>query len=187
MTRVDKLGIVLTNKSRQKVILMVNKIDENEPAIERIIEYHDSNASQRLFVKFIFAVLINLTVLNLFVEYWGLVIIDSFTITFLSAILLQSLLKLSLKAEHYVSAYFKSKEGTKAIVLRWLSVYGILFGAKIIMLEAINLLFGEKVQFLGPLGGLVSFLAVIFMIVIVEVVIIKIYLALGDKKESSEK
>ena len=157
-------------------------IDKDEPVIERIIEYRDSNDSQRLFIKFTFAVLINLTVLNLFVEYWSWVIIDSFTITLLSAILLQALLKLSLKAEHHVSAYFKAKEGTRAKVLRWLSVYGILFGGKIIMLESINLLFGDEVQFLGTWNGLIAFIAVIITIVIVEVLVIRIYLALGDKK-----
>ncbi len=47
---------------------------------------------QALFIKYFFAVLVDLTVLNLFVEYWHVVEIDSFTISLLAAALLQLLL-----------------------------------------------------------------------------------------------
>ena len=48
---------------------------------------------QRLFVRYLLAVLIDLTVLNLFVEYWDKIVIDSFTISLLAAVLLQILLR----------------------------------------------------------------------------------------------
>ena len=127
------------------------------------------------------AVLVDLTVLNLFEEYWSYVTIQSFTISLAAAILLQVLLKLSIAAEHRIANYFKSKKGVSPKVLRGLSTYVILVGSKIIMLEAINLMFGDKVVFTGPLNGVVAFFAVIFIILIAEITVGKIYFALEDK------
>ena len=56
------------------------------------------NTPQRLFVGYTLAVLVDLTVLNFYDEYWDFVTIDSFTISFAAALLLQLLLKLSIKA-----------------------------------------------------------------------------------------
>jgi len=50
------------------------------------------NARQQLFIRYFTAILIDLTVLNLFDEYWEYVEIDSFTISLLAALLLQVLL-----------------------------------------------------------------------------------------------
>ena len=56
------------------------------------------------------------------------------------------------------------------------------------MLEAINILFGDKVSFTGPLNGVVAFFAVVFVILISEVVVSKIYFALDDSdKELAEQ
>ena len=52
---------------------------------------------QVLFVRYLTAIMIDLTVLNLFEEHWDAVIIDSFTISLLAAVLLQVLLKVTLK------------------------------------------------------------------------------------------
>ncbi|MFA0125052.1 hypothetical protein AB4400_27195, partial [Vibrio sp. 10N.261.48.A2] len=65
--------------------------------------------------------------------------------------------------------------------------YIILVGSKFVMLEAINLLFGEKVSFTGPWNGVVAFFAVVFTILIAEVIVSKIYFALDDKQESNLK
>lgn len=139
------------------------------------------NTPQRLFVGYTLAVLVDLTVLNFFDEYWDYVTIESFTISFAAAILLQLLLKLSISAEHKVANYFKTKTGTAPKVYRGLSTYVILVGSKFVMLEAINILFGEKVTFSGPWNGVIAFFAVVFTILISEVVISKIYFALSDQ------
>ena len=49
---------------------------------------------QRLFVRYLMATLIDLTVLNLFDEYWAFVTVGSFTISIYAAVLLQVLLLL---------------------------------------------------------------------------------------------
>lgn len=104
-----------------------------------------------------------------------------FTISLVAAILLQVLLKLAIGTEHRIANYFKSKEGLSPKIKRGLSTYVILVGSKFIMLEAVNIMFGDKVQFTGPLNGVVAFFAVIFVIIIAETIVGKIYFALGDK------
>ena len=55
--------------------------------------------------------LVDLTVLNLFNEYWDFVYIEFFTISLLTAVLLQFLLKVTIAIEHRVAGYFESKTG----------------------------------------------------------------------------
>ncbi|MFM2590182.1 hypothetical protein [Vibrio sp. TBV020] len=143
------------------------------------------NTPQRLFVGYTLAVLVDLTVLNFFDEYWDFVNIESFTISFAAAILLQLLLKLSISAEHHIADYFKTKPGTAPKVYRGLSSYAILVGSKFVMLEAINLMFGDKVSFTGPLNGVVAFFAVVFTILVAEIVVSKIYFALDDSDKNN--
>ena len=50
------------------------------------------SGGQRLFVRYLVAVLIDLTVLNLFDEFWDLVTIGPFSVSVLAAVLLQVLL-----------------------------------------------------------------------------------------------
>ena len=73
------------------------------------------SSRQRLFVRYLLAVLIDLLVLNLFVEYWDAVAIDSFTVSLLVAVLLQVLLKLTLNLEHRVAEYFNARTGPSAV------------------------------------------------------------------------
>lgn len=141
------------------------------------------NTPQRLFVGYTLAVLVDLTVLNFFDEYWEYVDIQSFTISFAAALLLQLLLKASIGLEGRLANYFKSMQGKAAKMYRALSSYIILVGSKFVMLETINLLFGEKVEFSGPLNGVVAFFTVVFVILIAEIIVSKIYFALDDKSK----
>lgn len=145
------------------------------------------NTPQRLFVGYTLAVLVDLTVLNFYDEYWDFVTIDSFTISFAAALLLQLLLKLSIKAEHKIAECFKSKPGTAPKIYRGLSTYVILVGSKFVMLEAINILFGDKVDFSGPWNGVVAFFAVVFTILISEVIVGKIYFKLGEREQQAQR
>ncbi|USD53028.1 hypothetical protein J4N37_19455 [Vibrio sp. SCSIO 43153] len=145
------------------------------------------NTPQRLFVGYTLAVLVDLTVLNFYDEYWDFVTIDSFTISFAAALLLQLLLKLSIKAEHKIAEHFKSKPGTAPKIYRGISTYVILVGSKFVMLEAINILFGDKVDFSGPWNGVVAFFAVVFTILISEVIVGKIYFKLGEKEQQAQR
>lgn len=144
---------------------------------------YDFNTPQRLFVGYTLAVLVDLTVLNFFDEYWSFVCIESFSISFAAAVLLQLLLKLSISAEHKIAEYFKSKPGSAAKIYRGISSYIILVGSKFIMLEAINIMFADKVQFNGPLNGVVAFFTVIITILVTEMLISRIYFKLSDSEK----
>jgi hypothetical protein len=130
---------------------------------------------QRLFLRYFTAILIDLTVLNLFVEYSEYVVIDSFTISLLAALLLQVLLKLTIAAEHRVAAYFKARKGGFAKFMRYFSAWVLLFGSKFVILEALAIAFGDKVHFGGPIHGLVMLIVVLVVMLVAEEVIVRIY------------
>ena len=134
---------------------------------------------QQLFLRYTFAVLVDLTVLNLFNEYWDYVFIEFFSISLLAAVLLQFLLQVTIAIEHRVAGYFKKKSGLRARVLRGLSTWAILFGSKIVILEAINFSFGDSVLFSGPIHGLVAFIIVVIAIIIAEQTILWVYRSLA--------
>jgi hypothetical protein len=133
------------------------------------------SSRQRLFVRYLLAVLIDLLVLNLFVEYWDAVAIDSFTVSLLVAVLLQVLLKLTLNLEHRVAEYFNARTGPSAKALRYFSAWLILFGSKFVMLGAIDLVFGDSVLFLGPLRGVVAFIVVVVAMLVAEEAAVRLY------------
>jgi hypothetical protein len=134
--------------------------------------------SQRLFVRYLLAILIDLTVLNLFVEYWARVTVDSFTISILAAVLLQILLKATLAVEHRVALFFNSKSGSLARFLRFFCAWLILFGSKFLMLGAIDVAFGDRVAFGGPLHGVVAFIVVVVVMLAVEEGVLRFYRSL---------
>ncbi|MEO0889857.1 MAG: hypothetical protein AAFX97_06750, partial [Pseudomonadota bacterium] len=72
-------------------------------------------------------------------------------------------------------------------IYRGISTYVILVGSKFVMLEAINILFGDKVDFSGPWNGVVAFFAVVFTILISEVIVGKIYFKLGEKEQQAQR
>ena len=61
------------------------------------------SARQGRFIRYMLFVLVDLTVLNLFVQYWDRIVIDSFTISLFTAALLQVLLKATLAIERTAS------------------------------------------------------------------------------------
>ena len=131
--------------------------------------------SQRLFARYLLATLIDLTVLNVFDEYWQLVSVNSFTISILAAVLLQVLLKATLALEHKVAGYFSSRSGAMAKFLRFFTAWLILFGSKFVMLGAIDFAFGDDVAFTGPLHGVVAFIVVVVVMLVAEEIAVRLY------------
>ena len=145
---------------------------------------HGFNSPQRYFVGYTLAILVDLLVLNLFAEFWQHINVSSFSVSLLVAILLQLLLKLTIAFEHKIADHFKAKPGKAPKVYRALSTWAILFFSKIIMLEVIDLSFGDSITFTGPFNGLVAFFALVFGILIAEFIVSKIYFSLRDKPEN---
>ena len=136
---------------------------------------------QRLYIRYLTAILIDLTVLNLFDEYWELVTVESFTVSVLAAILLQVLLKATLAVEHRVALYFNSKTGVAAKVLRVICAWAVLFICKFIMLGAIDFAFGDAVVFAGGSHGIVAFIVVVAAMLAAEEAVLRIYLRLAGQ------
>jgi len=135
---------------------------------------------QRLFIKYVLAVLVDLTVLNLFAQYWDHVYIESFSISLLAAVLLQFLLQLTIVIEHKAANYFSGKEGLIHKIARGLSTWAILFISKLLILQAINFSFGDSVLFTGHIHGLIAFIIVVVAMIIAEQIVTRIYRSLGE-------
>ena len=135
---------------------------------------------QQIFLRFTFAILVDLTVLNLFDEFWDKVSIHPFSTSLFTAIVLQTLLIITMRIEHRVAGYFKNKPGMRPKIMRGLSAWVILFVSKLIILEIVNFFFGEKVKFSGAFHGVIAFIVVILVMVIAEKLVSKIFNSLAS-------
>lgn len=133
---------------------------------------------QHFFVRYFSFILIDLTVLNLFDEFWDLVQIPLFSISLLTALLMQIMLKVTILIEHKVSHYFDSRKKSRK-VLKYFSLWLVLFGSKFVILWAIDLAFGDQVLFLGAYHGIVSFIVVVMVMLLAEALIVKFNRWLG--------
>ena len=117
---------------------------------------------QEIFFSWSSDVLIYTIVLNLFVEYVDAVVIDSFTISIFTAVLLKVLLDIVMHFEHRVRGYFAGKEGAFYRVAGTLSLIGILFLGKLLILEVVDLVFGDHVE----LGHFIEVVALVLALMI---------------------
>lgn len=138
------------------------------------------NGRQRLYLMYIIALLLYLTVINFADEFWNWISIDSFAISFLVSVLLLVGLTFFIKMESKVADYFKSKSGVMAKIFRGISSYIILVGGKFALMGITDVLFGDLVQFSGPYHGVVSFIGLVTAILIVDGLVKKIYTFLGS-------
>ena len=136
---------------------------------------------QRRFLRYFTGCLIDLVVLNLFVEYSGKVFVDTFTTSLLAAILLQVLLKWTILAEHWVMDWFKARGGGWMTFLKYFTAWLILFGSKFVILEALAQVFGENVKFEGIWHGIVTLIVVVVVMLVVEELVVRFYRKLGNK------
>ena len=130
---------------------------------------------QRLFLLYFVGALVDLVVLGLFDEYSDRVYVDGFTTMLLAAIVLQLLLKGTIAVEHWVASHFKGKVGGWWKALRFFCAWLVLFGSKFVILEALDIAFGESVAFEGVLHGIVWLIIVVVTMVIVEELVARLY------------
>lgn len=144
------------------------------------------NHRQQLFLRYVVLILIDLTVIGLLNQYWDYVFIETFSIALLTAVLLQFLMQVAIKVEHSFAYFLETKMGLTSTALRIFSTWVIIFISKLVILEAINLFFGDSVVFSGPIDGLVAFLITVIVIIIAEQTITWIYRSLADSSKSSK-
>ena len=139
------------------------------------------NQRQRLFLMFTLFVLADLTVINLFDEYANSYFhISSFSASIVMAVILQILLVITIKIEHKIADFFKSKEGVINLIFRILVTWILLFGSKIIMMKVVDLILGNKIEYYGPYHGLGAFVLIIIGMIIAENLLKKVFLSLKD-------
>ena len=83
--------------------------------------------AQARFISWVSEVLVDIVVLNLFVEFVHTVVIDSFYISILTAVLLKLMVDAVKGLEQPVSAYFAAKSGGAWKTVRVVAVLLILF------------------------------------------------------------
>lgn len=133
--------------------------------------------NQGRYLSWVTDVLIDIVVLNFFVEYVDTVVIDSFSISVLAALLMKLMIDAVKGLEHRVAGYFRTKEGRASRILGLVSVFSILFLSKFVILEAVNLVFGDHVE----LGHFVEVAAIIVTMLLVRGVLQAVYRRLGAR------
>jgi len=154
----------------------------SQEALSLSLSDNSFNNRQRLFIRYVVAILADLTVLSLFNEFWPqYLFIDTFSLSLFAAVILQVLLQLTLKAEHKVAHYFfHGKSGMKINILRGITAWSMILVSKLAMLKALSIAFGSSVVFGGPIHGVVAFIIIITTMIVAEQILIKIYNSLTD-------
>jgi len=102
--------------------------------------------AQEWYVSWTVDLLVYTVVINLFDEYVEGVDIGSFTISIFTAVLLKAGLVVLERLEDRVKHYFKAKENPWATALGAVVWFGILIGGKLLILEFVHLVFGDRVE-----------------------------------------
>jgi hypothetical protein len=132
-------------------------------------------SAQASFVSWVSAVLVDIVVLNLFVEFVHTVVIDSFYISILTAVLLKLMVDAVKGLEQRVSAYLAGKQGAAWKPVRFLAVWLILFLSKFVILEVVNVVFGSHVE----LGSFIEILAIIVTMLVANAALEAVYKGLA--------
>jgi hypothetical protein len=142
-----------------------------EPTDQRTI-----TQAQFLFARALTEILVSIVVLNLFVEWVHAVVIDSFTVSVVTAILLWLMLRGTIRLERRVSSYFRQKKGVVFRVMRYLSVWAILFVSKFVILEIVALVTAGQ----AVLGHFFEVVAIVVALIVAEALLNWIFKKLGS-------
>ncbi len=122
---------------------------------------------QSLFISWTTAVLLNIVVLGLFVEYSDRIVIDSFTIVIFTAVVLGALVAATLSLEHWTRNFFTRRGGTVSRVLGIVTAMAILFSSKFVILEVIDIIFRDHVE----IDGFIPLVLLIITMIVAERVV----------------
>ena len=122
-------------------------------------------------------VLVDIVVLNLFVEFVHTVVIDSFYISILTAVLLKLMVDAVKGLEEAVSAYFAAKPGGTWKTVRVVAVLVILFLSKFLILEVVNFVFRDHVE----LGSFIEVAAIVVTMLAANFMLQSVYQRLASR------
>lgn len=107
-------------------------------------------------------VFVYVVVLNLFIEYLPRVISETFTLSLLTAVLLKLVLEVVLAAKKRVRAGLRAAATPWGKVAGGVALWVVLVGSKLLVLAAVDVVFGERVS----LGGFLSVTALILALLL---------------------
>ena len=131
--------------------------------------------AQARYVSWVSEVLPDIFVLNLFVEYVHTIVIDSFAISVLTALLMKLAIDAVKGLEHRVAGYFRTKQGLVWRALGMISVFSILFLSKFVILELVNIVFGDHVE----LGHFIEIVVIILTMLVGNALLQLVFRQLG--------
>lgn len=131
---------------------------------------------QAAFADWVTDVFVYIVVINLFVEYAPAVIIESFSVSILTAVLMKFMLDAITRFERRIVGFFRSKEGLFFQVTGTVAFFTILAAGKLLILEVVNIVFGDEVE----LGYFVEVLVLIVAMIVARELVQRIYERLGD-------
>jgi hypothetical protein len=133
---------------------------------------------QLAYLWLLTSILVNIVVLNLFVEYADRVVIDSFTISILTAVLLSAMLYVITRFEHRIRHFFfEEHDGRSWRIAGALAIWGVLFGSKFVILEVVDIVFGDHVE----LGKLVEVILIVVVMLLAKALTARVFTALGNR------
>ena len=138
--------------------------------------------AQLTFVGWTMTLLAFIVVLNLWVEFNDAVIIDSFTLSIATAAVLLGLVVLILRFEHRTKSWFAAREGTAYRVLGPISTLLILFLSKFVILEVVDIIFGEHVE----LGGLPDVIVLVLALILSQKGMVIVWRTLGPGDSAAD-
>lgn len=107
-------------------------------------------------------VFVYVVVLNLFVEYVPTVISEGFTLSLLTAVLLKLALDVVLLAKGHIVGRFRAATTPRGKTFAALLLWVVAAGSKFVVLELVNLVFGDYVS----LGGFWSVTALVVVLLL---------------------
>jgi hypothetical protein len=138
---------------------------------------------QLVYAGWTLTLLAYIVVLNLWEEFNPAVVIDSFLISIGTAVVLLVLLVIILGLEHRVRHWFAQREGALFRVLGTVSTLLILFLSKFVILEVIDIVFGEHVE----LGSFVDVLVLVLLLIVAQKLMVLVWDAIGDAGSAANK
>jgi len=135
--------------------------------------------AQFRFAKALTEILVYVVVLNLYVEYVHAVVIESFSVSVLTAVLLWLMVRAIVRLEHRVAGYFRSKQGVAPRVLRYVFVWAILFVSKFAIIEVVGFVTAGR----AALGHFWEVVAIVVSLMAAEALLRRVFLWLGAQPD----
>ena len=136
--------------------------------------------AQWYYADFMMDVLVYTVVLNLFVEYDDAIVIDSFTVSLLTAVVMKVLIDVIQSLVDRVKSYFGPKGGRAAHIALVVSAWAIMFFSKIAILVVVAVIFEDDVD----LGGFLDVLILTIAMMAARRASSAVFQRLGDERNA---